>query len=202
MSPVQSSLYIFHEFVVEHLFEVSGILALCLVFSYHLLPHTAYSDAFDEEEDTETDAEANEETNEDIDIDEEVDDKEDEEVEDDKEEVDDEKEVDEMTFEERLDYIETSLLKQLELMQKLNRIEQLSEQIEAEKAKGDILARIETVEQKKLVYEFNISGFNNFCRLVYADVKSTSRIKKRSYIIKKVGKMWRSMEDEEKGMYI
>jgi flagellar biosynthesis component FlhA len=191
MSPVQSSLYIFHEFVVEHLFEVSGILALCLVFSYHLLPHTAYSDAFDDEEEEEE--QANEETNEDID--EEVDDEKD-------EEVDDEKEVDEMTFEERLDYIETSLLKQLELMQKLNRIEQLSEQIEAEKAKGDILARIETVEQKKLVYEFNISGFNNFCRLVYADVKSTSRIKKRSYIIKKVGKMWRSMEDEEKGMYI
>jgi hypothetical protein len=206
MSPVQSSLYIFHEFVVEHLFEVSGILALCLVFSYHLLPHTAYSDTFDdeEEEDTETDAEANEETNKDIDeeANDEVDD-ETEEVDDEKdEEVDDEKEVDEMTFEERLDYIETSLLKQLELMQKLNRIEQLSEQIEAEKAKGDILARIETVEQKKLVYEFNISGFNNFCRLVYADVKSTSRIKKRSYIIKKVGKMWRSMEDEEKGMYI
>ena len=201
MSPVQSSLYIFHEFVVEHLFEVSGILALCLVFSYHLLPHTAYSDAFDDEEEEE----ANKETNEDIDeeVDEEVDDEKDEEVDDEKdEEVDDEKEVDEMTFEERLDYIETSLLKQLELMQKLNRIEQLSEQIEAEKAKGDILARIETVEQKKLVYEFNISGFNNFCRLVYTDVKSTSRIKKRSYIIKKVGKMWRSMEDEEKGMYI
>jgi hypothetical protein len=167
------------------------------------LPHTVYSDAFDDEEEEDTDAEANKETNEDIDIDEEVDDEKDEEVEDEKEEVDDdEKEVDEMTFEERLDYIETSLLKQLELMQKLNRIEQLSEQIEAEKAKGDILARIETVEQKKLVYEFNISGFNNFCRLVYADVKSTSRIKKRSYIIKKVGKMWRSMEDEEKGMYI
>jgi hypothetical protein len=201
MSPVQSYLYIFHEFVVEHLFEVSGILALCLVFSYHLLPHTAYSDVFDDEEEEE----ANEETNEDIDeeANEEVDEEANDEVDDEKdEEVDDEKEVDEMTFEERLDYIETSLSKQLELMQKLNRIEQLSEQIEAEKAKGDILARIETVEQKKLVYEFNISGFNNFCRLVYADVKSTSRIKKRSYIIKKVGKMWRSMEDEEKGMYI
>jgi predicted RNase H-like nuclease (RuvC/YqgF family) len=168
------------------------------------LPHTAYSDAFDDEEEEQ----ANEETNEDIDeeandeVDDEKDEEVDDEVDDEVDEVEDEKEVDEMTFEERLDYIETSLSKQLELMQKLNRIEQLSEQIEAEKAKGDILARIETVEQKKLVYEFNISGFNNFCRLVYADVKSTSRIKKRSYIIKKVGKMWRSMEDEEKGMYI
>ena len=181
MSPVQSSLYIFNEFVVEHLFEVSGILALCLVFFYHLLSHTAYSDAFEDEEEEEEEADVNDEY---------------EETNDEKEEVDDE------TFEERLDYIETSLSKQLELMQKLNRIEQISEQIEAEKAKGDILARIETVEQKKLVYEFNISGFNNFCRSVYADVKSTSHIKKRSYIIKKVGKMWCSMEDEEKAMYI
>lgn len=117
MSPVQSSLYIFHEFVVEYLFEVSGILALSLLF-YHLLPHTAYS----EEED------------------------------DDNEEDDDEKEkeLDEMTFEERLDYIETTLSNQLELMQKLNHIEHISEQIEAEKAKGNVLARIETVEQKNL----------------------------------------------------
>jgi uncharacterized coiled-coil protein SlyX len=168
MSPVQSSLYIFHEFVVEYLFEVSGILALSLLF-YHLLPHTAYS----EEED------------------------------DDNEEDDDEKEkeLDEMTFEERLDYIETTLSNQLELMQKLNHIEHISEQIEAEKAKGNVLARIETVEQKKLVYEFNITGFNHFCKSVYSDVKSSSRIKKRSYIIKKVGRMWRTMDDEEKEMY-
>ena len=185
MSPFQSSLYIFNEFVVEHLFEVSGILALCLVFFYHLLSHTAYSDAFDDE-DEEVNEEVNDEVNEEVN----------------EEEVNDEKEVDDETFEERLDYIETSLLKQLELMQKLNRIEQISEQIEAEKAKGDILARIVTVEQKKLVYEFNISGFNNFCKSVYTDVKSTSHIKKRSYIIKKVGKMWRSMEDEKKAMYI
>ena len=166
MSPVQSSLYIFHEFVVEHICEVSGILALSLLF-YHLLPHTAYS----EEED------------------------------DDNEEDNDEKELDEMTFEERLDYIETTLSNQLELMQKLNRIEHISEQIEAEKAKGNVLARIETVEQKKLVYEFNITGFNHFCKSVYADVKSSSRIKKRSYIIKKVGKMWRNMEDDEKALF-
>ena len=166
MSPVQSSLYIFHEFVVEHICEVSGILALSLLF-YHLLPHTASS----EEED------------------------------DDNEEDNDEKELDEMTFEERLDYIETTLSNQLELMQKLNRIEHISEQIEAEKAKGNVLARIETVEQKKLVYEFNITGFNHFCKSVYSDVKSSSRIKKRSYIIKKVGRMWRTMDDEEKEMY-
>jgi hypothetical protein len=165
MSPVQSSLYIFHEFVVEHICEVSGILALSLLF-YHLLPHTAYSEEEDEEEDEEN-----------------------------------EKQLDEMTFEERLDYIETTLLNQLELMQKLNRIEHISEQIEAEKAKGNVLARIETVEQKKLVYEFNITGFNHFCKSVYSDVKSSSRIKKRSYIIKKVGRMWRTMDDEEKAMY-
>ena len=116
-------------------------------------------------------------------------------------ENEEEKEVDEMTFEERLDYIETTLSKQLELMQKLNRIEHISEQIEADKAKGDVRARIETVEQKKIVYEFNITGFNHFCKSVYSDVKSSSRIKKRSYIIKKVGRMWRTMDDEEKEMY-
>jgi hypothetical protein len=172
MSPVQSSLYIFHEFVVEYLFEVSGILALSLLF-YHLLPHTVYSE--DEDDEEEEDNEEDEDEN--------------------------EKQLDEMTFEERLDYIETTLSNQLELMQKLNRIEHISEQIEAEKAKGNILARIETVEQKKLVYEFNITGFNHFCKSVYSDVKSTSRIKKRSYIIKKVGRMWRTMDDEEKAMY-
>jgi len=171
MSPVQSALYIFHEFVVEHICEVSGILALSLLF-YHLSPHTVYSEEEDEEE--EDDGEDEEEN---------------------------EKQLDEMTFEERLDYIETTLSNQLELMQKLNRIEHISEQIEAEKAKGDVLARIETIEQKKIVYEFNITGFNNFCKSVYADVKSSSRIKKRSYIIKKVGRMWRTMDDEEKAMY-
>ena len=180
MNPLYYSFHechIFHEFVVEHLFEVSGILALCLFF-YHLLPHTAYSDVFEEVND-----------------DEEYDEEEDE------YEEDEEDEEDDMTFEERLDYIETTLLNQLELMQKLNRIEHISEQIEAEKAKGDVLARIETIEQKKIVYEFNITGFNNFCKSVYADVKSSSRIKKRSYIIKKVGKMWRNMEDDEKALF-
>ena len=171
--------YSCHEFVVEHLFEVSGILALCLVFFYYLLPHTAYSDAFEDDQEDNHEDEGGDEY----------------------EEANEEKEVDEMTFEERLDYIETILSNQLELMQKLNRIEYISEQIEAEKAKGDVLARIETVEQKKIVYEFNITGFNNFCRLVYADVKSSSRIKKRSYIIKKVGKMWRNMEDDEKALF-
>jgi len=168
--------YSFHEFVVEHLFEVSGILALCLVF-YLSLSHTAYSDVFEEVNDEENDEYEEEDENE------------------------EEKEVDDMTFEERLDYIETTLSKQLELMQKLNRIEHISEQIEADKAKGDVRARIETVEQKKIVYEFNITGFNHFCKSVYADVKSSSRIKKRSYIIKKVGKMWRNMEDDEKALF-
>jgi hypothetical protein len=129
MNPLYYSFHechIFHEFVVEHLFEVSGILALCLIF-YHSLPHNVYSDDAgegDEEEDEEEDDE----------------------------EEDDEDEEDDMTSEERLDYIETTLSKQLELMQKLNRIEKLSEQIEAEKAKGHVLARIETIEQKELVY--------------------------------------------------
>jgi hypothetical protein len=77
----------------------------------------------------------------------------------------------------------------------------MSEQIEAEKAKGNLIDRLNSIEHKKLVYKFNITDFNNFCRSVYAEVESGSNIKKRSHIIKKVGKMWRDMEDEEKAVY-
>ena len=73
--------------------------------------------------------------------------------------------------------------------------------IEAEKAKGNVIDRLNSIEHKKLVYKFNIADFNNFCRSVYAEVESGSHIKKRSHIVKKVGKMWRDMEDEEKAVY-
>lgn len=113
---------------------------------------------------------------------------------------DDENKLD-MTFAERLDHVETILSKQLELMLKLSNIEKMSEQIEAEKAKGNVIDRLNSIEHKKLVYKFNIADFNNFCRSVYAEVESGSHIKKRSHIVKKVGKMWRDMEDEEKAVY-
>ena len=108
---------------------------------------------------------------------------------------------DEMTFSERLDHAEEILSKQLAVLRQLTRIEQMTTEIEIEKAKGNVLERLIAIEQKKLVYKFNITDFNKFCRSVYADVESNSRIKKRSYVIKKVGKMWREMEDEEKAVY-
>ena len=108
---------------------------------------------------------------------------------------------DEMTFSERLDHAEEILSKQLAVLRQLTRIEQMTAEIEIEKAKGNVLDRLIAIEQKKLVYKFNITDFNKFCRSVYADVESNSLIKKRSYVIKKVGKMWREMEDEEKAVY-
>lgn len=86
-----------------------------------------------------------------------------------------EDEIDDMTFVERLDQVDEILSKQLEFMQKLNRIEELSEQIEAEKAKGNVIDRLNVIEHKKLVYKFNISDFNNFCRSVYKKIKSGKR---------------------------
>lgn len=182
MSHVQS-LQVFHEFAIQNLGEVCGIFALFLLFFYYLLLKSDYSDAFDDSEEEEDEEVKYEDEDEDEDM-YELD-----EVEDD------------IAFIERLDHVQTTLLKQLELMQKLNRIEQMCEQIEAEKAKGNILDRLEAVENKKLVYKFNIAYFNNFCKSVYEEVESDSRIKKRSYIIKKLGKMWRNMEEKEKSVY-
>jgi hypothetical protein len=188
MSHVQS-LQVFHEFAIQNLGEMCGIFALFLLFFYYLLLKSDYSDAFDDNEEEEEDEDEEEEVKDDEEEDEDEDMYELDEVEDD------------IAFIERLDHVQTTLLKQLELMQKLNRIEQMCEQIEAEKAKGNILDRLEAVENKKLVYKFNIAYFNNFCKSVYEEVESDSRIKKRSYIIKKLGKMWRNMEEKEKSVY-
>jgi hypothetical protein len=146
MSHFQPSLPVFHEFVIQNIGEVCGILALFLLIFYHLLLHPDCSEKIDEEND---DVEVD-----DVDMD----------VED--------NEYDDMAFVERLDQVDEILSKQLELMQKLNRIEEMSEQIEAEKAKGNIIDRLNVIEHKKLVYKFNISDFNNFCRSVYKKIKS------------------------------
>jgi hypothetical protein len=165
------SLDVFHDFIIQYLGEVCALFALFMLTIYYLSCCTSVY-SYDE------------------DVDEDVEDVEDEDV----DELD-------MTFAERLDHIETILSNQLELMLKLSHIENMSEQIEAEKAKGNLIDRLNSIEHKKLVYKFNITDFNNFCRSVYAEVESGSNIKKRSHIIKKVGKMWRDMEDEEKAVY-
>ena len=139
MSHFQPSLPVFHEFVIQNIGEVCGILALFLLIFYHLLLHPDCSEKIDEE-------------NDDVEV--------------------EDTEYDDMAFVERLDQVDEILSKQLELMQKLNRIEEMSEQIEAEKAKGNIIDRLNVIEHKKLVYKFNISDFNNFCRSVYKKIKS------------------------------
>ena len=139
MSHFQPSLPVFHEFVIQNIGEVCGILALFLLIFYHLLLHPDCSEKIDEE-------------NDDVEV--------------------EDNEYDDMAFVERLDQVDEILSKQLELMQKLNRIEEMSDQIEAEKAKGNISDRLNVIEHKKLVYKLNISDFNNFCRSVYKKIKS------------------------------
>lgn len=107
----------------------------------------------------------------------------------------------ELTLSNRMDQIEFALIKQLEALDQLKRIEQLASLIETEKKKGIFLERLYVIEAKKLVYVFNILDFNNFCRSVYDEVKENSQCKQRSKIMKKVGKMWCSMSDEEKMCY-
>lgn len=107
----------------------------------------------------------------------------------------------ELTLSNRMDQIEFALIKQLEALDQLKRIEQLASLIETEKKKGVFLERLYVIEAKKLVYVFNILDFNNFCRSVYDEVKENSQCKQRSKIMKKVGKMWCGMSDEEKSCY-
>ena len=167
----------FHDFTIHYLGEVCASLGLFMSIIY--LSHTRKQVVEDVVEDV---------------IEDDVEDV----IEDD---VEEDSSDDEMTFSERLDHAEEILSKQLAVLRQLTRIEQMTTEIEIEKAKGNVLERLIAIEQKKLVYKFNITDFNKFCRSVYADVESNSRIKKRSYVIKKVGKMWREMEDEEKAVY-
>ena len=171
MSHVQS-LDVFHDFIIQYIGEVCALFGLFMLTIYYLSCCTSVCSNEDVEED---DVEEDEDVDEDDKLD--------------------------MTFTERLDHVETLLSNQLELMLKLSHIEKMSEQIEAEKAKGNLIDRLNSIEHKKLVYKFNIADFNNFCRSVYAEVESGSNIKKRSHIVKKVGKMWRDMEDEKKAVY-
>ncbi len=175
MSHVQS-LDVFQYFIIQYLGEVCALSALFMLIIYYLSCCTSiYSDSVEDDDDIDEEDDNNEEDEEDEELD--------------------------MTFAERLDHIETILSNQLEFLLKLSHIEKLSEQIEAEKAKGNVIDRLNSIEHKKLVYKFNIAEFKKFWRGVYTEVKIRSHIKKRSHIVKKVGKMWRDMEDEEKAVY-
>lgn len=114
-------------------------------------------------------------------------------------ELDNDDEV--FTLNERLEKLENTLQEQADLLKSMNRIEELSLFIEKEKEKGDLLRRLTLIEDQKLIYEFHLSDFNNFCRLVYDEVKEKSKYKHRSNIMKKLGKMWKDLPDHEKNSY-
>jgi len=105
------------------------------------------------------------------------------------------------TLNDRMNSIEKMLMRQTETLERMNRIEKMSEFIESEKEKGDLLTRLTISENKKLIYEFRLSDFNNFCHLVYEDVKTSNKYEGRSEIMKKIGELWRQMPDYEKNTY-
>ena len=105
------------------------------------------------------------------------------------------------TLQERMNSLEKMLTYQSDSLVQMNRIERLSEFIESEKQKGDLLTRLTITESKKLIYEFKLTDFNNFCRLVYEDIKASNRYKGRTHIMKKIGQLWREMSDYEKNTY-
>ena len=89
----------------------------------------------------------------------------------------------------------------MNMFKQMNRIEELSKQIEEEKQKGDLNKRLEIIENKQLIYIFHINDFNNFCKDVYEQIKESSRCKQRPKIMKKIGKIWKDMSDDEKMQY-
>jgi predicted RND superfamily exporter protein len=106
-----------------------------------------------------------------------------------------------VSLKERLDETEKILTEQLDMFKQMNRIEDLSKQIEEEKQKGDLNERLEIIENKQLIYIFHINDFNNFVKDVYEKVKESSRCKQRPKVMKKIGKMWKEMSNDEKMKY-
>ena len=116
-----------------------------------------------------------------------------------------EKEVEENFEEENIykemDETEELLEKQLDRLYQMNRIEKLSLLIEEEKQKGELPDRLSVVDNKQLIYKFHINDFNRFRVSVYDEFKNNSRCKKQSVIMKKIGKAWKELSDEDKMIY-
>ena len=70
-----------------------------------------------------------------------------------------------------------------------------------EKEKGDLIQRLTTVENKKLIYKFHINDFNQYRNAVYDEFKNNSRCKKQSFIMKKIGQSWKDLTDDQKLNY-
>jgi flagellar biosynthesis component FlhA len=152
-----------------------------------------YLEDVEEEEEEEEEVEVEEEEEEEVE--EEVEEEEEEEVEEEEEEVEEENIYKEM------DETEELLEKQLDRLYQMNRIEKLSLLIEEEKQKGELPDRLSIVDNKQLIYKFHINDFNRFRVSVYDEFKNNSRCKKQSVIMKKIGKAWKELSDEDKMMY-
>jgi len=120
---------------------------------------------------------------------EEVEEKEEEEKEDEKEEEE------EKSVAQRLYEIESNLSTKFNLYKQMNRIEEMVQFIQKEKEKGSLEKRLEVFENE--LFEFSLSDFNHFRSAVYETVKKTNP----TQTLKKIGKMWRELSNQEKLQY-
>ena len=145
----------------------------------------------EEEEEEEKDVEEEEEEEEEKDVEEEEEEK----------DVEEEEEEEEENIYKEMDETEELLEKQLDRLYQMNRIEKLSLLIEEEKQKGELPDRLSVVDNKQLIYKFHINDFNRFRVSVYDEFKNNSRCKKQAVIMKKIGKAWKELSDEDKMTY-
>ena len=117
------------------------------------------------------------------------------------EEEEEEKQSEEDSLYMDMDEVEDLLEEQYTRLKQMNNIEELSNLIEMEKDKGDLRQRLTTIENKKLIYKFHINDFNRFRVSVYDEFKNNSRCKKQAVIMKKIGKAWKELSDEDKMTY-
>ena len=117
------------------------------------------------------------------------------------EEDEEEKQSEEDSLYMDMDEVEDLLEEQYTRLKQMNNIEELSNLIEMEKDKGDLRQRLTTIENKKLIYKFHINDFNQYRNAVYEEFKNNSRCKKQSFIMKKIGKSWKQLTNEQKLNY-
>ena len=104
------------------------------------------------------------------------------------------------TLKERMNYVERSLQHKLDMLSQMDNIEYLSEILsEKEKKNTDsIHTRLLKIEN---AYIFHITHFTNFVNSVSKQVKDENVNKKYSYIMKKIGNMWKNLTTSQKVAY-
>ena len=115
----------------------------------------------------------------------------------------------ERSFSDRIRHVEYVLKSRLRQMEKIKSLEHIVSVLERigdeEKLETNLEKRLNKVEQKIETifneYTFTINDFNNFCSLMYDDIKRMTYCKKHVNIMKKLGKLWKNMDNAEKMMY-